>query len=627
MNKYQTGRKGVFEVLLTVVLAVGLTQACFGAAATDQKTTGKELLREFSGGKLYKMQYADGTLKDVLIYDTGTLVTYDPDKHSALFPKTKITDRLRVVLDKSDKEAVVPVSIWIADLDYTALEKAVKEELQITDLNKMSAKQVELYVSTKRAKAKKEYTVQNAEFVAKYLDKTTVLLTGGYAPLLIAKINGKAVEEIVKDDRVLAVDLFTDAVKKDETAYSIPNINAHYTRNTLGLDGDGVKVGILESGYPDKTNSQLSGCDLNFDISDSEAARRLSSHATKVTAIVAGATQGIVPAATIYEAAGLSRLQDYEKIEWLIDQGVKVINFSAGYSDVRGEYSDMAKWIDHLANHHLVHFVKSAGNYSTNYLISDPGMAYNALVVGAINDNDSTGEPYWSDDAFSTFSCYTETSGGYKPDLTAPGQGIAVAGYSAASGTSYAAPHLTAVLAQLLDYNSNLIINNALLKAIMAAGTNHRTAADYGSAYSLSPYYSNKEGAGVIDAKAVSSIAANSAYVANELSSTQFPYYINFTVAQTTNPVRVSLAWLKQNTIAEASHVGAAVTERSLSDLDLTVYNPSGVAVASSVSGSNNLELVQFTPSVTGTYRIKIIAYALQNSSEKIGVAWYQTPN
>jgi hypothetical protein len=37
--------------------------------------------------------------------------------------------------------------------------------------------------------------------------------------------------------------------------------------------------------------------------------------------------------------------------------------------------------------------------------------------------------------------------------------------------------------------------------------------------------------------------------------------------------------------------------------------------------------LVQFTPSVTGTYRIKIIAYALQNSSEKIGVAWYQTPN
>jgi serine protease AprX len=45
------------------------------------------------------------------------------------------------------------------------------------------------------------------------------------------------------------------------------------------------------------------------------------------------------------------------------------------------------------------------------------------------------------------------------------------------------------------------------------------------------------------------------------------------------------------------------------------------------VSGTNNLKLVEFTPSVTGTYRIKVNAYTLQNSSEKIGVAWYQPPN
>ncbi|MGD8400039.1 MAG: S8 family serine peptidase [Bacillota bacterium] len=625
MKRFKTGRKGIFWVLMTV-LAVGLTQACFGATATDFKTTGKELLREFSGGKLYKVQYADGTLKDIIIYDTGKMAVYDPDKHSALFKKTKITERLQAVLAESGPEAAVTVSIWITDLDYTALDNAVKAELKITDLSKANAAQVESYITAKREKAKKEYAVQNAKFRYTYLKETKVLLTAGYAPLLIAKLNRKTIAKIVKDDQVLAVDLFVDAVKEDETAYSIPNVNAHYTRDTVGLDGAGVTVGILESGYPDKTNSQLSGLDLHFDIPDNQAARRLSRHATKVTAIVAGATQGIVPAATVYATAGLSRLQDYEKIEWLIDQGVTVINYSAGYSDVRGQYSDMAKWIDHLANHHVVHFVKSAGNYSSNYLISDPGMAYNALVVGSINDHDSVGEPYWSDDSFSTFSCYTEISGGYKPDLTAPGEGIVVAGYSGASGTSYAAPHLTAVLTQLLDYNINLISNNALLKAIMATGTNHRTATDYGS-YSLSPFYSNQEGAGVIDAKAVYNIVVNSTYAAHELNSAQFPYYIDFTVAQTAGPMRVSLAWLKQNTITEASHVGAAVTERPLSDLDLTIFNPSGVAVASSVSGANNLELAQFTPSVIGTYQIKISAYALQNSNEKVGVAWYQTPN
>jgi hypothetical protein len=177
----------------------------------------------------------------------------------------------------------------------------------------------------------------------------------------------------------------------------------------------------------------------------------------------------------------------------------------------------------------------------------------------------------------------------------------------------------------LLDYNSNLILNTALLKAVCAAGTIHRTATDYGG-YSLSPAYSNQEGAGVIDSQGAYMIAAHSGYADLELTAAQFPYYISFNVSQTTNPVRVALAWLKQNTIGVSSRIQAreAITERLLSDLDLTVYNPNNVAVASSVSGANNLELVQFTPSVAGSYRIKVSAYMLRNSSEKVGVAWYQ---
>jgi serine protease AprX len=609
--------------LLMLVLLFAWAQTCIGATFADQKVTGKETLREFSGGKLCKVQYANGTLEDVIIYDTGAMVTYDPNKHGMLFITEKITERLRTIIDKSTADTVLTIAVWLSDVDLAAIAKEVQAELGIADLDKVSAELLQKYIATKRAKAKKAYLTKNRTFLAKYFIQDTAMLTGAYAPLILAKLDVKGITKIVADAEVLAIDLFVNAAKKDETAYSIPNINANYTKN-LGYTGADVIVGILESGYPDKTNAQLSGRDINFDISDYEASRRLSSHATVVTGIVVGATQGIVPAATVYAAGALSRLQDYQKIEWLLDQGVTVINYSAGYTDVRGTYSDMAKWIDHLANQHEVHFVKSAGNYSSNYLITDPGMAYNAIVCGSIYDNNSVNEPYWSDDTLSTFSCYSETGGGYKPDLTAPGQGIDIAGYINKSGTSFAAPHVTSVLTQLLDYNSNLITNNALLKAICAAGTNHRTATDYGY-YSLCAAYSNQEGAGVIDSKAAYTIATNSTYAALELTLNQFPYYINFTVSQTSNPVRVALAWLKQNTISAASHVGAAVTERSLSDLDLTVYNPSNVAIASSVSGTNNLELVQFTPSVTGTYRIKISAYALQNSSEKVGVAWYQS--
>jgi serine protease AprX len=621
MNKFRIRSSGIIG-LLTLALVLALAQVCILAASTDQKVTGKEMIREFSGGQLCKVQYADGALEDVMIYDSGKMATYDPDKHSKLFTKDKVTDRLRAILDKSGNDAVLTVSVWISDVDQTAIDKAVKAELGITDLNKVSEEKIKQYITAKRAKAKEQYAAQNKTFLAKYLDEAAIMHNSGYAPLLIAKLDVKTITKIVKDAEVLSVDLFADAKKEDETIYSIPNINANYTKN-LGYTGSGVKVGIVESGYCDKTNAQLSGRNINFDVSDSVARTKLSTHATKVTGIVVGSTQGIVPAATVYVVQALSRLQDYQKIEWLLDQGVTVINYSAGYTDAQGTYSNMAKWIDHLGIQHNVHFVKSAGNYTSSYLISDPGMAYNAVVTGSMCDSDSANEPDWTDDVFSTFSRYTESSGGYKPDFTAPGQGIDIAGYTNQSGTSFAAPHTTAVLAQLLDYNSNLITNNALLKAICAAGTFHRTATDYGT-YSLCTAYSNKEGAGVIDSKGAYTIAANATYADLELTTSQFPYYISFTVAQTTNPVRVALAWLKQNTISESSHAGAAVTERALSDLDLTVYNPNNVAVTSSVSGTNNLELVQFAPSVTGTYRIKVSAYALQNSSEKVGVAWYQ---
>jgi serine protease AprX len=623
VKRFKMRPKGIIG-LLTLALVFMLAQACIFAAPTDRKVRGKEKIREFSGGQLCKVQYADGALEDVIIYDTGAMVTYDSDKHSKLFAKAKITDKLQAALDAAiDKDAAVTVSIWLTDVDMAAVDTTVKKELQLTDLKKASAEQIKSYIALKRSKAKEQYKAQNWKFLTKYLDESAILLNCGYASLIIAKLNQKTIAEIVKDNNVLTVDLFVDAKKEDETTYSIPNINANYTKN-LGYTGNGVTVGIVESGYCDKTNSQLSDRDINFDVSDSVASRRLSSHATVVTSIVVGNTQGIVPEATVYVAQALSRLQDYQKIEWLIDQGATVINYSAGYTDVQGTYSDMAKWIDHLGMQHNVHFVKSAGNYTSSYLITDPGMAYNAVVVGSMYDSNSADEPDWTDDLFSAFSRYTESSGGYKPDFTAPGQGIDIAGYSDKSGTSFAAPHVTAVLAQLVDYSSNLLVNNSLLKAICAAGTFHRTASDYG-AYSLSAAYSNKEGTGVIDAKGAYTIAANAQYADLELTPSQFPYYISFTVSQTTNPVRVALAWVKQNTISASSHAGAAVTERALSDLDLIVYNPSNTAIASSVSGANNLELVQFVPSVTGTYRIKISGYTLQNSSEKVGVAWYQS--
>lgn len=37
----------------------------------------------------------------------------------------------------------------------------------------------------------------------------------------------------------------------------------------------------------------------------------------------------------------------------------------------------------------------------------------------------------------------------------------------------------------------------------------------------------------------------------------------------------------------------------------------------------NNVELVQFVPQMTGTYKIKVIGYSLKNDYEFIGLAWF----
>lgn len=418
------------------------------------------------------------------------------------------------------------------------------------------------------------------------------------------------------------MDLFENSKKEEDTTNSIPNINANNVRDTLNLKGNGVKVGILEVGYPNKNNSQLTGAAITFDVPDSTASKRLSTHATIVTSIIMGQTQGIAPEISAYVATASNRLGDYEKIEWLIDQGVSIINYSAGYSDIRGQYSDMAKWIDHLGVQHDVIFVKSAGNVKlSDYTVTDPGMAYNALIVTSMNDNDSLNEPYWTDDTYSSFSCYLETSGPFKPDLSAPGEGINVAGYTNNNGTSFSAPHVTGVLAQILGGYPNIFPRDNTLKALVTANTNHKTANDYGT-YQLSPFLSNKEGAGVIDALSVYNCITNSFFLNQSLDSSQFPYTHYLNINANGQPVRVSLSWLKNNTITVTPHPGANVTERDLSDLDMVINDPNGNQVCYSMSANNNTEIVEFTPTVSGNYMIRVDAYALMNSSEQISLAW-----
>lgn len=96
-------------------------------------------------------------------------------------------------------------------------------------------------------------------------------------------------------------------------------------------------------------------------------------------------------------------------------------------------------------------------------------------------------------------------------------------------------------------------------------------------------------------------------------NSPYLEYY--FSVSSSVSRVRVVLAWLvrPQYTYdhrSDAYPLGI--------DLDLSVYAPGGQSMGSSTSRTNSHEVVTFTPTTTGTYRIKISRPNNRDTSGKL---------
>jgi hypothetical protein len=87
------------------------------------------------------------------------------------------------------------------------------------------------------------------------------------------------------------------------------------------------------------------------------------------------------------------------------------------------------------------------------------------------------------------------------------------------------------------------------------------------------------------------------------------------TISNSWDSVRVVLSWLTRGTYTYAHRSDAHAIGM---DLDLRVYDPSGRLVGHSLSWDNNFESVEFEPTMTGTYTIKINRYANRDTSNKL---------
>jgi hypothetical protein len=270
---------------------------------------------------------------------------------------------------------------------------------------------------------------------------------------------------------------------------SIPQIRANEVWNTHGAVGDGVVVGIIDTGidymHPALGGGFGSGAKVigGYDFVNNDAdPMDDNGHGTHVAGIVAAdgaAIKGVAPKAKLYAfkvlgANGGGREDDIiAAIERTVDPNndgnindrLDIVNMSLGSDD--GDPDDAASAAVDNATKLGVTFVIAAGNsgepdhisgkegnyfYSGMETIGSPGTSRLAITVGAVDSVQS----------LAYFSSKGPVSRTYeiKPDVVAPGVNIRSLfpgnGYQIESGTSMASPMIAGVAALLRSKDPSL---------------------------------------------------------------------------------------------------------------------------------------------------------------------------
>ncbi|MFD6176488.1 MULTISPECIES: S8 family serine peptidase [unclassified Isoptericola] len=223
----------------------------------------------------------------------------------------------------------------------------------------------------------------------------------------------------------------------------------------LGLDGSGVRVAVLDTGY-DQQHPDLAGQVVesrSFVPASAGTIQDGSGHGTHTASTVAGTGAasdgryaGMAPGADLLvgkvlgdDGSGLTS-GILAGMQWAVDEGADVVSMSLGDSSATACVGPDVDLVEELSDEAL--FVIAAGNEGLRGQVSTPGCAPSALTVGAVD----------RDDATAYFSSRGPSVGGAaaKPDIASQGVEVVAARtgggsdlpYVAMSGTSMATPHV-----------------------------------------------------------------------------------------------------------------------------------------------------------------------------------------
>jgi subtilisin family serine protease len=450
---------------------------------------------------------------------------------------------------------------------------------------------------------------------------------------------------------------------------SVPNLRGNASSvysvgaRNLGYNGTGVTVAIFDTGVNDDTHQSLDDLDDNAATNDPKFLAGydatvplfketnpgdIDGHGTHVAGIAIGtggpaSTRtyvGVAPGANgvdvkVMNAFGAGNPQDFlDALAWcrlnMDTYHIKVLSMSLGTTGTSDGNDTLSRAVNDAVRRDGLVVVAAMGNDGpSNSGLPAPAAADESIAVGAYDDHNTIAR---SDDTMASFSNLgPRVSDGdndlldeLKPDVAAPGVSIWSAmftipsGYTTMTGTSQATPHVSGVVALMLQANPDLTpqeIKKILRDTAQAKGT--------ASLPTLDPKYNSASGWGFVDAygavkraedlkKGASVVgppaiqSGSSAAITIKFKFTRTEFMSTFDNASMN--ITVPHLWGKPSNIAIASSEGVAYTSGHTEPIEgttnwtLTAWANYTGTVLSPTLLEPTVTFNTFAPAQTGTY-------------------------
>lgn len=416
-----------------------------------------------------------------------------------------------------------------------------------------------------------------------------------------------SIDEVSKDEFAMLNEIANndniEMIYVSDICNNIPNFEGakYYSGvrtyvNNGTYTGDGIVVGILEPGILDIDHSNF--VNTNITVRDEwYYSETIAEHTTMMGSIIAG-TKGVAPDCHLLSVELYG--DAVSEIDWLLENGVNVINLSYGDDSPTGNYSSKSAYMDFVVNTYKVSIVASAGNTGeSDAYVANPGLGYNVLTVGACSSSNSYAR---------SFSSYKENNGPRKPNITAPGYSINLTPFSGSqNGTSFSAALTTGCVALLMEKYPDLkYCPERVMSLIMASA---KDGTDGCFANGLNEYI----GAGALNFDKAVQNHVDAVITFSESTSTQSGLTVSLNEGE---KFRIVATWLAK---ADGSATGTSMT-----NYDIYFYDSNNNLITSQETTIDCVELIELEIPATDTYTIILKKKSTQvNEVEYVSMSYF----